>query len=379
MYKIPLSLSQYQQKSRAWYATLPAALTLITLLTVPLLAFSQSAESTETESTETEPTENGERGQFLGAQETQYPDWFKTSFLELEEDVAEAAEAGKRLMILFHQDNCPYCNAFVEKNLAQKDIEDTLKDKFDVIEINMWGDREVASVQGNIYTEKTFAQALNVQFTPTVLFLTESGELSLRINGYYDPDRFRLALDFVSGQMEKTTTFDEFVRQQESAPSAKSLVDRPYFTGPVTDLTQRPGKGQKPLLLFFEQGSCRNCETLHDTILSKKSSRELLAEFDVYQIDIWGREKFTTAEGQTVTGRELSSELGVSYAPTLILYSAEGEEVIRSEAWFKSFHTQSILDYVASEAWHEQPSFQRYLSTRAEHIQEQGTDVNIFD
>lgn len=351
------------------YRSAELLLTALTMLVATSLAMAQS----------TTPTENENRGQFLGAQPTYYPDWFKTSFLELEDDVAEAAEVGKRLMILFHQDNCPYCNAFVEKNLAQKDIEDTLKEKFDVIEINMWGDREVASVQGNVYTEKSFAAALNVQFTPTVLFLTETGELSLRVNGYYDPDQFRLALDFVSQKMEKTTTFDDYVREQTVEPSSKSLVERAYFSGPPTELADRPGKSTKPLLLFFEQGSCRNCESLHDTILSKDGSRELLAKFDVYQIDMWGRDAFETPDGKKLTGRELSGEMGISYAPTLVLYSADGEEVIRSEAWFKTFHTQSILDYVASEAWREQPSFQRYLSARAEEIQEHGNDVNIFD
>lgn len=326
-----------------------------------------------------ESSENENRGQFLGAVATEYPDWFKTSFLELEDDVAEAADEGKRLMLVFHQDNCPYCSAFVEKNLAQKDIEETLKTKFDSIEINMWGDREVASVQGNIYTEKTFARALNVQFTPTVLFLTETGELSLRINGYYDPDKFRLALDYVNQKLENTVGFEDFVREQSVEPAAKAMVDRSYFTGPATELANRPGKDQKPLLLFFEQGSCRNCETLHDNVLSKEGSRALLSKFDVYQIDIWGREPFETTDGRTVTGRELSNELGISYAPTLVLYAADGEEVIRSESWLRTFHTQSILDYVASNAWREQPDFQRYLSTRAEAIQEEGTDVNIFD
>ncbi len=76
------------------------------------------------------------QGEYSGAMDTLYPDWFKVSFLELEEDVAEAATEGRRLMLLFHQDGCPYCNAFVERNLAQKDIEETLMTKFDVIEFD---------------------------------------------------------------------------------------------------------------------------------------------------------------------------------------------------------------------------------------------------
>lgn len=162
-----------------------------------------------------------QRAEFLGAVDTIYPEWFKVSFMELEEDVAEAAAEGKRLMILFHQDGCPYCNAFIEKNLAQKDIEDTLKEKFDVIEINMWGDREVVSIDGKTFTEKEFAQALSVQFTPTVLFLTEQGELSLRLNGYYGPDRFRHVLDYVSNKMESTQSFTDYLETNSQPASAK--------------------------------------------------------------------------------------------------------------------------------------------------------------
>jgi len=32
-------------------------------------------------------------------------------------------------MILFTQDNCPYCYALVERNMAQKDIETYLRKK----------------------------------------------------------------------------------------------------------------------------------------------------------------------------------------------------------------------------------------------------------
>jgi len=292
-----------------------------------------------------------ERGAFIGATDVVYPDWFKVSFMELEEDIAEAAAEGKRLMLIFHQSGCPYCNAFVERNLAQKDIEETLKTKFDVIELNMWGDREVVSVGGETYSEKEFAKALNVQFTPTILFLNEQGKLALRLNGYYGPDRFRVALEYVTNKMEDQQAFTDFLEAKSGPASEKSLVTRSYFTGPIEQLSDRPGAGDKPLLVLFEQGGCRNCETLHDKILSKPESQTLLSEFDVYQVDMWGNDPFKTPTGSETNGRQWSKELDVSYAPTMILYAADGTEVIRSEAFFKTFHTQSI----------------------------QGNDVNIWD
>jgi thioredoxin-related protein len=63
------------------------------------------------------------RGNFYGAKETEYPAWFDESFMDFKEDVAAAAKDGKRLMLLFTQNGCPYCNALVERNLSQKDSE----------------------------------------------------------------------------------------------------------------------------------------------------------------------------------------------------------------------------------------------------------------
>jgi len=296
---------------------------------------------------------NPERGAFIGAADAVYPDWFKLSFMELEEDVAEAAAQGKRLMLIFHQSGCPYCNAFVERNLAQKDIEETLKAKFDVIELNLWGDREVVSVGGETYSEKAFATALNVQFTPTIVYVTN--------------------------KMEDQQPFSEYLEAKSGPASEKSLITRSYFTGPVEQLSDRPGADAKPLLVLFEQGSCRNCETLHEKILSNAESQALLSEFDVYQVDMWGRDQFKTPSGVETNGRQWSKELDISYAPTMILYAADGTEVIRSESFFKTFHTQSILDYVVSDAWREETSFQRYISARADELREQGHDVNIWD
>ncbi len=71
--------------------------------------------------------ETQEPGRFLGTMDTTYPAWFKNSFLELADDVDEALGQGRRVIILFHQDDCPYCNALVERNLSQKHIEEKVR------------------------------------------------------------------------------------------------------------------------------------------------------------------------------------------------------------------------------------------------------------
>ena len=44
------------------------------------------------------------------------PYWFKESFLEIELDIKEGLEEEKLLMLYFHQEECTYCKATIEKN-----------------------------------------------------------------------------------------------------------------------------------------------------------------------------------------------------------------------------------------------------------------------
>ena len=162
---------------------------------------------------------------------TEYPDWFKDSFLDFNEDVKEAAAAGRRLMVVFHQDGCPYCNALIEKNLAQKDIEQNVRKHFDVVAINMWGSREVASIGGKTYTEKSFADALKVQFTPTILFFNEQGKVILRLNGYLPPHRFKVAIDYVAKKHENKISYRDYVSRHlpKTAGKAKPELHKEDF------------------------------------------------------------------------------------------------------------------------------------------------------
>ena len=57
---------------------------------------------------------------------------------------------------------------------------------------------------------------------------------------------------------------------------------------------------------------------------------------------------------------------------------ATGEEVIRWESSFRVFHTQGMFDYVSSGAFRDEPSLQRYLAARTEHIRASGRDINIW-
>ncbi len=69
----------------------------------------------------------------------------------------------------------------------------------------------------------------------------------------------------------------------------------------------------------------------------------------------------------------------MNYAPSVVFFDASGKEVMRTDAFLKTFHFQSVLDYVLTEAYRTEPSFQRFISARADRLREQGIDVDIWN
>ncbi len=318
-----------------------------------------------------------QRGAFLGARPTHYPDWFKESFLELDSDIEEAAETDKRVLILFHQDGCPYCNALVERNLSQKDIETQLRENFDVVAINMWGDREVISAAGNVFTEKQFAAAMKVQFTPTLVFLDQAGKTTLRLNGYLPPDRFKGALDFVTQEAGKTSSFRDFIAAnvKSAGGGSKTLNAEEFFRPGPIDLRKADGAA---IALFFEQKDCPACDALHAGPLQDAETRQTASQLHSVQLDMWSSDSLVFVDGSVMTASEIAKKYDVKYAPSIVLLDSKGNEIIRNEAEFKTFHTNGILEYARSGDYQNYPSFQRWLEARADTLREQGIDVDLW-
>ena len=304
------------------------------------------------------------------------PAWFKQSFLDIREDVQEATDAGKRVVLYFYQDGCPYCKKLLEVNFGLRDITEKTRSNFDVIAINMWGDREVTGFDGTVTTEKQFAEAMKVMFTPTLLFLDEQGKVVVRLNGYYPPHKFGAVLDYVAGRMEKKMDFRTFWAQRAPPPSRGVLHQQDDYLQPPYRLAQRDSG--KPLLVLFEQKDCAACDELHLDILKREESRRLLKGFDVALLDMWSNTPVQTPDGRNTTASKWARALGVQYAPTLVMFDAGGREVFRTEAYLKAFHTQSALDYVLSGAYRTQPSFQRFIQARADALEAQGVHVDLM-
>jgi len=302
------------------------------------------------------------------------PAWFKVSFLDLFEDIEEAADNNKRLMVYYYQDGCPYCKKLLEDNFGQRDISEKTQKYFDVVAINLWGDQDVV-VGDKTYTEKAFAEALKVQYTPTLLFFNEKNKIIFRANGYYPPEKFSALLDYIGKKQESDGSYQDYMAKVAPQPSTGRLHDDINTVASATDLTGQ----DKPLLVLFEQKKCNTCDELHLDILKREESKKLLSRFNVVVLDMWSDKKITTPSGKLIKVRDWADKLDVKYAPSLLFFDKKGKEVFRADAYLKAFHTQTAMDYVASESYKTQSNFQRYVDARADHLREQGIEVNLME
>lgn len=100
--------------------------------------------------------------------------WQRDTFRDMRDDLAEANAEGKRLLIMFEQRGCIYCTRMHQEVYPDPQIDALLRERFFVVQLNLFGDVEVTDFDGTALPEKEMALRWGVMFTPTLMFLPEA-------------------------------------------------------------------------------------------------------------------------------------------------------------------------------------------------------------
>ncbi len=109
--------------------------------------------------------------------------WEVTSFLDLREDYADAKSKSKRFAVFFEQRGCIYCTRMHKEVLAQRYINDYVAENFAVVQLDMFGAREVTDFDGAKMSEAKLAERWGIMFTPTVVFLKDELPADVKVWG----------------------------------------------------------------------------------------------------------------------------------------------------------------------------------------------------
>ena len=207
------------------------------------------------------------------------PAWFKESFLDLQEDINEARDAGKvGLMVLFTSEGFSYCAEFTPTSLADPRLAVRVQDHFDAL------------------------------------------VLDYLIGGDFERASFR---DCVA-----TRTANEAQR-----PAGYRLRPDPLFSAPPYALDRSRTPAQRPLLVIFEGEDCKDCASLHNAVLALSEVRDLLGRFEVVRLDAGdAATPLVAPDGTRTTPASWYEETGFSALPALLFFEEGGREVLRTDA-----------------------------------------------
>jgi thioredoxin-related protein len=244
-----------------------------------------------------------------------------------------------------------------------------IKQNFDTIAINVKGDRDIAFNEEISVTEKELSEILKVRATPAILFLNSDNKTVVRVNGYRAPERFRQVLEYVSSKgYEQGTLADYF--DKKLAKNIYKLRDSKLFKK-ETDLSTVKG----PLALIFEDGSCFDCNELHEKILSKPEVQKELNAFTVIRLHVGSGSIITDLEGNRATAKSLAQKYDMTYRPGVLLFD-QGKLVRRYDSLLFSYHFKEGFRYV-SGGHYKTEDYGSYSEKRTEELLSAGIDIDL--
>ena len=310
-----------------------------------------------------------QRGTIKGGVAHAAPDWFKESFLDIREDVDEATEADKHVLLFFQLNNCPYCDRMLREAFETDPLMSYIQQHFDVIAINVRGDREIAFDEKTLVTEKQLSELLKVRATPGIMFLNADNKPVVRVDGYRAPERFRHILHYVSSKAYLQQTLSSYL-DEHLTETVYSLRDDPMFKN-TADLSALPG----PLAVIFEDSRCHDCDEFHDRLLADPAVRKQLEAFSVVRLDADATSDIIDPAGDKTSPRDWAVQLGMTYRPGIVLY-ADGKLLSRYDSLLFVHHFTEGLRWIGTGAY-RQEDYASYSARRTEELLAAGVDIDL--
>ncbi len=296
-------------------------------------------------------------------EEIEHPSWFKESFLDLRADLESANQDGKQgIALYFGQENCAYCKALMDINFKKPDIVTYLRNNYEIISLDIWGSREITLFDGSTITENELAVREETNFTPSMIFYDERGEVAFKMRGYFPPYRFQAVMKYIVEDFYQKESFRDYLQRADPPPrfTEEELNDHDQLLKGPMILDRRVAPGRKPLVVFFEQQKCHACDQLHSAPLNNRETKHLLKAFELRQLDAWSDTPVITPQGEKLTAREWAGRLDIYSMPTTVFFDEKGVEILRIDSVVKLYRMRGMLRYILSKGYRDYKTYQHW-------------------
>jgi len=145
--------------------------------------------------------------------------FFAPTLGDLKVELDDAKRAGKRAaFVMCMRDDCPYCERMKKNILSQPGVQDAYRKQFALLAVDTKGAVPITDFAGKPTTEKAFALAQGVRYTPVIVFYGLDGKPLTRVDGEIrSVEEFMLLGEFVASGAYTKMKFAEF---KQVAPGA---------------------------------------------------------------------------------------------------------------------------------------------------------------
>jgi thioredoxin-related protein len=144
--------------------------------------------------------------------------FFNESFGNFADELENAKDNDKKgVLIMFQQEDCPYCHRMRTTILNQSRVQDYYRQHFLIFHVDIEGDLEITDFNAQQTIEKDFAFKQNrVRATPVFAFFDLDGKRVARYTGATnDIEEFLLLGQYVVDEIYKSMSFNRYKREQE--------------------------------------------------------------------------------------------------------------------------------------------------------------------
>jgi thioredoxin-related protein len=135
--------------------------------------------------------------------------FFDQKLGDFKAELATARQEGKKgVLLMFEQEDCPWCHRMKSTILNQSEVQDFYKKQFLIFDVDIKGGTTLVDFKGKETTEKAFAAEHRVRATPVFAFFDLDGNLLYRFTGATrDVNEFLLLGRYVVDGVYKSQTF----------------------------------------------------------------------------------------------------------------------------------------------------------------------------
>lgn len=132
--------------------------------------------------------------------------------INIDKIIKNAHNSNKDVILYLHRIGCSYCNSMQEFTLEDETIDEYLKERYEIIQVNV-SLKDSITYKGKKSGGICLAKNIGYDFYPSALFLNKDADIEYASVGYKNESEFLVILNYVRDDFYKEMSLREYKKQ----------------------------------------------------------------------------------------------------------------------------------------------------------------------